>query len=147
MKNWLFAILCFGLNPVHAQIDLKDFNQQFKQNPKPIFLYFNTDWCRICKIQEKEIEKNESIKSELNSNFYFIKLNGESLNEIEFLGQKYQPNIQTKTHSFVTEFIAYQDIAFPLWIILDENLEVIGKFSGLIKKKNFNQLFQQIKKE
>lgn len=147
MKNWLFAILCFGLNPVHAQIDLKDFNQQFKQNPKPIFLYFNTDWCGICKIQEKEIEKNESIKSELNSNFYFIKLNGESLDEIDFLDLKYQPNIQNKTHSFVTEFIPSQDVAFPLWIILDENLEVIGKFSGLIKKKNFNQLFQQIKKE
>ncbi|MBS7333343.1 MAG: thioredoxin fold domain-containing protein [Weeksellaceae bacterium] len=147
MKNWLFAILCFGLNPVHAQIDLKDFNQQYKQNPKPIFLYFNTDWCGICKIQEKEIEKNESIKSELNSNFYFIKLNGESLDEIDFLDQKYQPNIQNKTHSFVTEFIPSQYVAFPLWIILDENLEVIGKFSGLIKKKNFNQLFQQIKKE
>lgn len=147
MKNWLFIIFCLTFTFIQAQIDLRDFNQQFKQNSKPIFLYFSTDWCGVCKIQEKEIEKHPTIKSILNTDFYFIKLNRESEEVIEFLDQKYQSNSQNKIHSFVTEFVPNKDVAFPLWIILDENLEVLGKFSGLIKKKNFEQLFIQIKKE
>lgn len=147
MKNCFTFLLLISFSFVQAQIDLIQFNQEFKQKPKPIFLYFNTDWCSVCKIQEKIIEKNNDINTILENEYYFIKLNGESKEEITFLNKVFLPNPQIKTHSLVTEFIPSQDVAFPLWIILDKNLEVLGKFSGLIKKKNFQLLFQQIKKE
>ncbi|WP_322969814.1 thioredoxin family protein [Faecalibacter sp. LW9] len=141
--------LLFCLLPIvgFTQVNWSEFNAKFKEKPKAIMIYFYTDWCGVCKIQEKQIERDVEIQQFLQEEVYFLKINGESKDEITFLDQKFVPSYSDKSHPFVTEFIPPKDVAYPLWIILDENLQILGKFSGLIKKKNFEQLIQQIKKE
>jgi len=147
-KIWLLSLWILTFNFAFAQININDFNQNFEQNPKPIFMYFSTDWCGICKIQTKEIENNEVVKSQLNSDVYFLSLDGESKDEIQFLNYNFKASTLTsKTHSLVLEFVDPTEVSFPLWIILNEKLEIIGKYSGLIKSKKLEKLIQQIKKE
>lgn len=140
--------LLFCLLPIvgFTQVNWSEFNAKFKENPKAIMIYFYTDWCSVCKIQEKQIERNVEIQQFLQEEVYFLKINGESKDEINFLDQKFVPSYSDKIHQFVTEFIPPKDVSYPLWIVLDHNLEVLGKYSGLIQKKNFEKLMLQIKK-
>ena len=145
--KYLFVILFFILsNLVHAQISLTEFNFRFKEQPKIIMLYFYTDWCNVCKIQEKQIHSNPKIQAFLKNEVYYIKINGESSESINFLDQTYIPSLDQKTHPFATIFIHKNDITYPMWIILDQNLKIIDQYSGLIKSNTFELLIDQIKK-
>lgn len=146
MKHLLALLFFIFSSSTQAQISLTEFNFKFKEQPKIIILYFYTDWCNICKIQETQIEKNEKILEFLQQDVYFLKFNGESEDPVDFLGQRYIPIQKVKTHPFVIEFISQHEVSYPLWIVLDHNLNVLGKFSGLIQKKNFEKLMFQIKK-
>lgn len=139
----LLTTICF------SQIDIKTFNLKFPENPKTTFIYFYTDWCAVCKIQENEIEKNFQLKNKLENEVYYLKIDAESEFEIDFLNQKYKPNTTSKKkeiHDFIFEFISPKEINFPLWIFLDNDLIILGKYVGLIKNKDLEQLLNNIKK-
>ena len=147
MKNIQLIISFFLFNLCFGQLDLNQFNLQFQFNPKPILLYFYTDWCAYCKIQEKEIEQNKTIKTQLENDVYYLKINGESLDDINFLGKLYfAKSTQQKknNHSFTLHFTEENEqINYPFWVIINEKQEVIGKYFGLIKN---NQLYEILNK-
>lgn len=141
-------ILCGNL--CLSQININQFNQSFKDNPKPILIYFYTDWCGICKIQEKQIGNNPIVKQQLNKDVYYLKFDGETDQSITFFNQNYITNstkYRKANHSFLTAFVPYQEINYPLWIILNKDLEIVGKYNGLIKPNKLEKIINQLKKD
>ena len=121
-------ILCGNL--CLSQININQFNQSFKDNPKPILIYFYTDWCGICKIQEKQIKKNPEVEKLLNNEVYFIKFDGENNQDITFNKLNFKANTtkyKKENHSFLLNYFSPQEINYPLWVILNEEQEIIGK--------------------
>jgi thioredoxin-related protein len=146
MKKLLFSIFTILSIFSFGQISLEHYNHDYLKDKKITILYFYTDWCAYCKIQEREIENNNDIRNSLNHDFYFIKLNAESRDEIIFLDEKYSPviiNSKVKTHSFVRNFTEdNKNDSYPLWIFLDEDLKIIGKHSGFLNTKNLNKILK-----
>lgn len=147
MKKLLFFLIILFSNFSFGQISLEQFNRDYLMTKKATIIYFYTDWCAYCKIQENEIEKNSRIKNNLNQNFYFLKINAESTKEIIFLDEKYPPivvNNKPRTHSFAQNFVQEnKDEAYPLWIILDENLNIISQYSGVLLKSQLEEVLER----
>ena len=150
MQFWfkIFTIFSILLNSEFGfgQISLTNFNKEFSQNPKPILLYFSTDWCAYCKIQDREFNKNIDLINSLSEKYYFIKLDGESLDDFIFLGNKYSSNsneIKKSTHDFVKVFLSVNEQeTYPFWIVLNQNLEIIGKEFGFLDQSKLKKLYQ-----
>jgi len=150
MQFWfkIFTIFSILLNSEFGfgQISLDNFNKEFSQNPKPILLYFSTDWCAYCKIQDREFDKNIELINSLSEKYYFIKLDGESLDDFIFLENKYSSNsneIKKSTHDFVKVFLSVNEQeTYPFWIVLNQNLEIIGKEFGFLDQNKLKKLYQ-----
>lgn len=144
--------LLFGLSSMFcfSQIDITVFNHHYHKNKKAIMIYFYTDWCSICKIQENQLERNFQLRDKLNKEVYFLKIDAESCEELTFLNHTYSSNNTTyrkNTHDFVYEFIHPKEVNFPLWVIIDKKINVIGIYTGLIQSKELIQIINKIKKE
>ena len=140
----LFTSLCF------SQINISQYDKLYKENSKASVIYFYTDWCGICKIQEKQIYTNQALKKQLDEEVYFLKINGEDENNLTFLNNIFKTNSTQKlkaNHELVKTFFSPQEINYPLWVILNKNQEIVGKYSGLIKSKNLTNIINQLNKE
>ncbi len=145
MKKALITSLLMIFSQSFGQINLEKLNEEFKLHPKPIIIYFYTDWCAYCKIQEKEIERINTFKERV----YFIKLNAETDQVIHFMGDDFNPNKsnnKSTTHDFVKAFIqSNEQESYPFWVFLNENLEVNGKYNGLLTEEQLQGIISKIK--
>lgn len=69
---------------------LESFEEKRIVSPRPVLVFVHTDWCSICRVQEKILAKEESISEELSDKIYFINFNSEKQkSQISFFGHKY----------------------------------------------------------
>ena len=143
MKFLYFIFLLTSLN-LEAQISLEKFNSIFNENPKPILLYFSTNWCSYCMIQKKQLKKEDGLLQILNNDFYFIEIDAEANQSIIFLGREYKSSSNGKMHSFLEEFIDKKDqISYPYWVLISEEFKVEMTYTGLIKNKPLKLLLKK----
>jgi len=145
IKSSVFILSLF-LNSVlaYSQPAVRSLDAGFITNPKPIVLYFHTDWCSYCAIQSEQIKKDTSISKMLNNSFYFIDFNAESKEQIIFNGKNYKED-KNSTHEFVKSFFPKRKpIAYPAWVILDKNYSLIFSHEGLIKPEKLKKIFALI---
>ena len=136
MKKRLILILFFGCFATNAQskkttlniFTFEEVEKLHQQKPKPIVVFIYTDWCNICHAMKKNTFKNEEIITFLNDQFYFIKLNAEDTNDIQFLGQtfKHKPSgFKTGTHELAIELASIKgSISYPTTTFLNSRLEI-----------------------
>ena len=143
MKFLYFIFLLSSLN-LEAQISLEKFNSIFNENPKPILLYFSTNWCSYCMIQKKQLKKEDELLQILNNDIYFIEIDAETNQSIIFLGREYKSSSNGKMHSFLEEFIDKKDqISYPYWVLISEEFKIEMKYTGLIKNKTLKLLLKK----
>ena len=143
MKFLYFIFLLTSLN-LEAQISLEKFNSIFNENPKPILLYFSTNWCSYCMIQKKQLKKEDELLQILNNDIYFIEIDAEANQSIIFLGREYKSSSNGKMHSFLEEFIDKKDqISYPYWVLISEDFKVEMTYTGLIKNKPLKLLLKK----
>lgn len=143
MKFLYFIFLLTSLN-LEAQISLEKFNSIFNENPKPILLYFSTNWCSYCMIQKKQLKKEDELLQILNNDVYFIEIDAEANQSIIFLGREYKSSSNGKMHSFLEEFIDKKDqISYPYWVLISKEFKIEMKYTGLIKNKPLKLLLKK----
>ena len=143
MKFLYFIFLLSSLN-LDAQIPLEKFNSIFNENPKPILLYFSTNWCSYCMIQKKQLKKEDELLQILNNDIYFIEIDAEANQSIIFLGREYKSSSNGKMHSFLEEFIDKKEqISYPYWVLISEDFKVEMTYTGLIKNKPLKLLLKK----
>ena len=138
MKYFFTILFSFiGMNGF-AQINWNEFQERHKENPKMMMVYFYTDWCSVCKIQDKQIEKSPTINNFLDNDVYYIKLNAEDETPIQLNGKTFTSS------SLITYYLGFSRVDFPLWIILDEHYQLMDYYTGLISVKQFRLLIDKI---
>lgn len=121
-----------------AQINWDELQNRHKETPKVMVLYFYTDWCSICKIQDKQLIKDRGINDFLSHQVYYFKLNAEDKNTIQLNGKTFTSS------TFITYYLGSSLIEYPLWIILDEHYQLIDYYTGLISVKQFKLMIEQL---
>lgn len=87
-----------------------------KAQNKPIFVDVYTNWCRPCKIMDKEVFRDRSVAGYLNENYIPYKLDAES-------------------QEGIVMSINYNVTVFPTLLYLDSNGQFLDKKIGLIDGK------------
>lgn len=134
-----------------AQLQKYSFNEidsLSKTNKKSIVIFIHTDWCRYCAMMKNSSFKNDSVIKILNDQFYFIELNAEERNNINFNDKTYhyKPNgNNTGTHELAEELATINGkIAYPTLCILDNKKKIIFQYNSFLSGEDFLKILSQL---
>lgn len=108
-----------------------------KKKPKKIFIDIYTDWCGWCKKMDATTFENPVIAKYMSENFYCVKFNAETHDDIMFKGQKYSSDGRYNT---LATFLMQNRMSFPTTIYLDEELNLINIVPGYMDPKTAEQI-------
>lgn len=147
----LFFLLFAGAFSGNAQLKTYTFPEAEKleqQNPKPIFVFVHTSWCKYCKMMEHSTFKNQEVIQLLNDNFYFVSLDAEQKTPITFKNQtfKFKPKGQNSGVHELAEELGTIDgtINYPTFSILDKNNTILLQISDYTDAKTMIGLLKEV---
>ena len=133
-----------------AQLKSYSFEEAEKleqQQPKPIFVFVHTSWCKYCKMMENSTFKNPEVVQLLNDNFYFVSLNAESKEPIVIKDRTftYKPKGKnTGIHELAEELATVDgNINYPTFSILDKNNTILLQISEFTDAKTMIVLLKE----
>ncbi|WP_313806171.1 DUF255 domain-containing protein [Flavobacterium sp.] len=149
-KKIVLLLLFFCAFSGFAQLKTYTFSEAEKleqQNPKPIFVFVHTSWCKYCKMMENSTFKNSEVISLLNENFYFVELNAEQKTPITFKNKtfKFKPKGQNSGVHELAEELATIDgsLTYPTFSILDKNNTILLQISEYTDAKTMIGLLKE----
>ncbi len=134
-----FYAFCY-VNAQHSH-NLNEIDNKLSQTPKYIIFELYTDWCGVCAIQHKKIQKNETLKFILDERFYYIRFDAESKETVVFNGHEFRN--KDKIHDFAKAILPESN-AFPAWIIMNPDLEIIFQYNGLLEPRELEAVLLKL---
>lgn len=152
MKSLVFFLMLFlvsGFYLSQMKTDtFSDFEKLQKENKKPIIIHLYTDWCFVCKIESFKLNKDKELVKIMNENFHFINFEAEKTKEkINFLGKEfnYLPNGNSGVHELALALSKNKNQpVYPLWIILDENQNLVYYHEGEFTAEKMKEKLKKI---
>jgi hypothetical protein len=150
MKRTFFILLSlyivsFGYSQKNNNIPIKELPEKLSKEPRPVVIELYTDWCDICKIQAKIINKNEIVPVLLYEKFYFSQFNPESRSPVTFNGKTYTfiTNGSGGIHELSIE-LGGKQATYPCWIILSPDYKILYRHNGLLKAGELEKILLKI---
>lgn len=138
------SILCSGFLNAQNILPIEQWEMQQQHSPKPSALLFSTDWCSVCQIQKRELDKND--KDLRNDGFYLAIINPEKYKkDIIFLGKRYSyiANGTSGLHSLAYELMENNMPIYPYWIFIDSNNR-ITHYKGFLNEKQLENIIKKM---
>jgi thioredoxin-related protein len=104
-----------------------------KKKPKKVFVDVYTDWCGWCKRMDATTFENPAIAKYMNDNFYCVKFNAETKEEIVFKGEKYGNDGRNNK---LATFLLQNRMSYPTTLYLDEELNLLSAVPGYMAPKD-----------
>ncbi|MBP3942374.1 thioredoxin family protein [Sphingobacteriaceae bacterium WQ 2009] len=123
-------------------------------NPKPILIFFHTDWCGYCRKMEKEVFTKPAIIASINANYYAVKFDGESKESFVFDGQLLKnpyPKRKNSLHE-ITLLLARRGntsaaqkpiVTFPTTLIFNSEFILQEKSYNYLSEKQLHKLLSR----
>lgn len=141
-KSALFILaicIAFGFSAeAKADISYEKAMENRKKKNKPVLVEFYADWCISCIEMEKTIFKDPTVIKELNSNFYFVRLNIEKEQRIFCEGN---------TMSIFDCIGLWEIEGLPTFAILDKNGSLRHITEGVFEKAAFLKFLKAVKEK
>ncbi len=116
------------------------------ENPKPIFLFFEAEWCAYCKKIERVVFTKPEVIKEINNNYYALKMDVETKDSIYFDGLLFT-NKQAKTQRRGVHDLPLllasrknQPFSLPASLFLDKNFRVQKRVFEYYTSKDLMEL-------
>jgi uncharacterized protein YyaL (SSP411 family) len=103
-----------------------------KEHFKPIYVDLYTDWCRWCKVMDKETYEDPNVIKYLNDKFYPVRLNAETRDTINWKGKAYTYDASYRINTFSLYITDYQP-SFPTTVFLTDDKTAPIALSGYMK--------------
>lgn len=112
-----------------------------KNNPRKFMVDVYTDWCGWCKKMEKGTFKEPHIVKYINDNYYAIKFNAETKEQVEFNGKSYK-FVKSGNTGYNELALAFSKgkLSYPTIVFLDENYKVIQPIQGYLTAQKFEKI-------
>ena len=140
MKKALLSLLLVTFSTIVAQenkinwLSIEEVEVLQKKEPRKVLIDVYTTWCPPCKKMMRETFTNNDVINYVNKNFYAVKFDAESGDDVTFKGSLYKnlgynANARRKTaHQFSTEFLRVD--SYPTIIYMDEQMNIITPIKG-----------------
>lgn len=109
-----------------------------KSSPKKILVNFYTDWCEPCRVMEKQTFSRPEIAAYINENFYPVKFNAETSEEISVYGRNFKnPDFaEGKRRNSLHEFTKFMNVSsVPSLVFMDEQANPITILNGQLSAR------------
>ncbi|ERJ58579.1 TlpA family protein disulfide reductase [Sphingobacterium paucimobilis] len=118
------------------------------QAPKPVLILLSTDWCQYCQMQKQQVRKNKKFIEKGNL-FHYIEFDAESKETIRFQGKDYvykPTGANIGTHELAVTLNGPDRLAYPTWILLDKDYQVLFRHGGVLRPYQINELIDTLEK-
>ena len=121
-------------------ISFEQLEDSLQTNPKPVLLFFHTDWCSYCKKMLRETFTAPEVIEMLNSHYYAVEFDAESVDSIQFDGQIFKNDSPIKRtgkyHELAKILMGSENRAiFPTTMLLNEDFSVKKKKNNYLSIK------------
>lgn len=122
-------------------LDFEQLEDSLRVNPKPVFLYFHTDWCTYCRKMEAEVFSKPFIVALLSKDYYAVKFDAENPKDVIFDGMVFSnrqlKKSRTPLHDLAILFNGQNDtFAPPLLLLMDEDFLVKKRINSYLDSKS-----------
>lgn len=115
---------------------------------KPILVKLHTDWCAYCRMQERQIQRDRELTRLLETDFHFVNFNAEHTADIAFNGHVFAGSDGKAPHELAYALGQINGkLAYPAFILLNKDLEIIDVHHGLTKTKVLRQVLHTVLKK
>tara|TARA_Y100000589_G_scaffold320897_1_gene351327 strand:- start:457 stop:999 length:543 start_codon:yes stop_codon:yes gene_type:complete len=139
MKKALLILLLATFSTIVAQdhkinwLSIEEVEVLQQKEPRKVLMDVYTSWCGPCKMMMRNTFTNKDVINYINKNFYAIKFDAESGDDVTFKGTSfknpsYNPNARRKSpHQFAQ---ALGISSYPTIIYMDEDMNIIAPIKG-----------------
>lgn len=113
-------------------LSIAELQAAYAKDPKPIIIDVYTDWCGWCKVMDKETYNNDKVADYLNRNFYAVKFNAESKNQVVFGNKKYGFNPAYNANDLAVYLLGGR-MGYPTTVLLSALDAQPAPLSGYLK--------------
>ncbi|WP_375583011.1 thioredoxin family protein [Cyclobacterium xiamenense] len=156
MKRFLFLVIFSLLSsiltaqeePNSYWLDFAQLQDSLEQHPKPVLLYFQTDWCTYCRKMEAEVFSKPKISTLLSENYYAVKFNAEYPDEVILGGQVFTNDqlhtSRTPLHE-LTRLFNGGDSTFapPLILVFDDAFVLKSRVNAYMDSANLEEMLRE----
>lgn len=129
----------------HCQqkVTFDELPQKMTEEPRPIVIKIYTDWCSICKLQDRQLSKSDEVKKLLTEKYYYLELNAETRKTLPFGDRVYKfiPNGTGGINALAAELCTSQ--SYPCWVFLSEDYKVVSTYNGVLKPQQLIQILSK----
>jgi len=133
----LFMCGCFSLSFSQTETlktyTFESVDSLIANNPKPVLVFFHTDWCKYCNLMTQTTFKNEQIIKILNQSFYFISFNPESQKTVNFAKKEFKfipKGNRSGIHEIAIELATIEGkVNYPSTCILNKKYEIVFQYN------------------
>ncbi len=124
-------------------LSFEEAEASMKQNPKKVYIDMYTSWCHWCKVMDKETLSNPNVIEYLNKNYYAIKFNAESKEDVVFGGKVYKYDTQRRAHELAIELMKGK-LTFPTSVFLEEGFIQAQPVPGMLKLHDMEMILKYL---
>lgn len=148
----LFFLLCWSMvvwaQPKVVTFAELDSLQQIEARKVVVFIY--TDWCRYCHRMEQNSLAAKENERLLNEHFYFIRLNAEKKEAIDFMGHRFEfrpSGMNTGIHELAQALASMEgQVSYPSICVLNEATEIVFQYQQFITPKELTAVLEALEK-
>lgn len=123
----------------------KEAQEAEKKEHRKIFVDVYTGWCGWCKRMDASTFTNPVIVKYVNDNFYAVKFDAETKEEINFKGKSYKfVSEGMQGYNELAAEILNNQMSYPTSVYLDENLDEIFPVPGYQESKLFESVLNYV---
>lgn len=137
----MFSIVWSGYSQTNRikWLTLEDAYEKTQKVPKKILIDVYTDWCGWCKVMDKKTFSDAKVADYVNKNYYAVKLNAETREDIKIGQNVFKFNASQRSHDAAIALLKGQ-MSYPSIVYLDEQFQMIQPVPGYMEAPDFLRL-------
>ena len=145
----ILSLIVFGLQSKAQELNSLSFPElevRNQEDGRPTLVFLYTDWCRFCAAMKQTTFKDREVIELLNKQLYYVPFNGESKEEVVFLGRSFNytaTGAKTGIHQLAEQLGEVDgQVAYPTTIILDSDYQIVFQHNAFLSAQQLVQILR-----